>query len=292
MNLAAIDIGSNSCRLLIARISGGFFEYLLRDLDTTRIGEGVEHTGLLNEKAIFRTINCLRQFKEIMQSYQVMDCRVVATSAVREAGNRRNFIEAAQKQCGLQVEIISGEEEAALSYLGVKRGLGLATDPLVVDLGGGSTEIIWHGDEDLLLSLPIGAVRATEAAMSAGQIEAILTPIISWSEKTSPAPLVFVGGTATSLVAIKLALRVYDSKLVHGQKLSFEEVKGIYEQLVSLSQDELKALPGLQAKRADIISQGVLIALTIMDLLRRSEMIVSESDLLDAIIWQLYDHKI
>lgn len=289
MKLGAIDIGSNSCRLLIADVAGDSITPLWRDLDTTRMGEGVDAAHILSMDAVKRTIKCLKRFKEIMRSFDVKAYRIIATSAVREAENRMDFVEKVKEECGLQVDIISGEEEACLSYEGVKKGLKLYADPLVVDLGGGSTEFIWQGKKSLLVSLPVGAVRATEAAMDSEQIESLLAPLEEWKASAGSSPLVFVGGTATSMVAIKLALREYDSKLVHGQKLSRDDVTALYTGLSSLSREDLRKVHGLQEKRADIIVKGVLIALLIMRKFESWEMTVSESDLLDAVIWQLFN---
>jgi len=282
---AAIDIGTNSCRLLIADVEAGRYEVIRRELNSTRLGQGVDANKKLAPEAIERTIICLREFIGIISELGVECCRAVATSAVREAANRHEFIDRIYRECGLTVDVIDGEEEAVLSYRGVECGLRLESPPLVVDLGGGSCEFILQAGEDrLAISLPLGAVRATEAGYGPDDIQAILSPLLSFRKKYREYPMVFVGGTATTLVAIKLALPEYDSRLVHGQALSFEEIEDVYQLLISLPLSIRKRLPGLQPERADIILAGALIVLEIMKFLDRSRITVSETDILDGII--------
>ncbi|MEQ8176455.1 MAG: Ppx/GppA phosphatase family protein [Syntrophomonadaceae bacterium] len=290
MNLAAVDIGTNSCRLYIARASAGRLFTLYRDLETTRIGEGVSASSLLKPEAILRTVECLKRYKEIMQTYRVKKQRIIATSAVREARNREEFVALVKRELDLTVEVISGEEEAWLSYQGVSRGLDLAGEPLLADLGGGSTELVWREEGRLmLLSLPVGAVRAAEGNMSLEQIRAVLTPLTTRRDVFDGQPLVFVGGTATSVVAIMKGLEEYDREVVHGQVVKLDDVRLVYEKLQRMNLEQLLATPGIQKKRADIITKGVLVMLSIIEEMGKGEVIVSESDLMDAIIWELYE---
>lgn len=292
MRLAAIDIGTNSCRLLIAEVSGPRLKVLERAVNTTRIGAGVSSGGCISAPAIQRTLECLQSFQATMHRYKVRSFRIVGTSALREAQNRGEFLERVQNECGLQVEVISGEQEACLSYRGVCRGLGLTgVLPVVVDLGGGSTELVWPGDPPEVLSFPVGAVRAAEMDLDSGQIAAVLEPLREKPAVGRNMPLVFVGGTATSVVAIKLSLAEYRSELVHGQKLIKEDIEAIYRRLKGMNLEDRRRIPGLQEKRADIIVPGISIMLVIMDILGCAEVAVSESDLLDAIIWQLADEQ-
>lgn len=287
MRKAAIDIGTNSCRLLIADVDEGRYEVIRREINTTRLGQGVDARGLLAPEAISRTVSCLREFKQMIKEDGVEWYRAVATSAVREAANRDEFIEIALRECEMKVDIIDGAEEADLSYRGVICGLSLNDSPLVVDLGGGSCEfILSDGETDLSMSLPLGAVRATEAGYNAGEIVKRLSPLLPFREKLKVHPLVFVGGTATTLVAVRLALPEYDSRLVHGQTLSLNEIRDVYELLSSLPLKLRQRLPGLQPERADIIPAGALIVLEIMMFLGQGQIMVSESDILDGIIME------
>jgi len=291
MRYGAVDIGTNSCRLLIAEANAeNELNPLYKELETTRIGEGINQSNLLKEEAIERTLLCLNRFREKMQDYKVDKYRAIATSAVREAGNGAEFVGQARSQSQVEVEIVDGEEEARLSYLGVKRGLKLTKSPLVVDLGGGSTEFICP-DEDMLISLPLGAVRATEADMYAVQINQVLTPIARVKERFKNRPLVMVGGTATTLVAVKKGLDEYNADLVHGEILSRTEIGDLYNLMERMPLSLRRRMPGLQPERADIINKGALIMLMIVDALGKSEVVVSESELLQGVVWSLAGHN-
>ncbi|MDD3364318.1 MAG: Ppx/GppA phosphatase family protein [Syntrophomonas sp.] len=287
MRYGAVDIGTNSCRLLIAQADAEKgLRHLHKELDTTRIGEGVNRSGLINTEAMERNLLTLRRFQEKMQEYGVEKYRAIATSAVREAHNGDEFVRRAWEESMVKVDIVKGEEEAGLSYLGVKQGLKLERSPLVVDLGGGSTEFICP-EEKLLLSLPLGAVRATEADMYAAQIGELLAPLGKIKERIINRPLVLVGGTATTLVAVKLGLEEYNADLVHGTVLSRTEIGDLYNLLERMPLSLRRRLPGLQPERADIINKGALIILVIIEVLGKKEIVVSESDLLQGIIWSL-----
>lgn len=287
MRYAAIDVGSNSCRLLVADINKGQLEPVCRELRSTRLGEGVNATKKINSAAMKRTRDCLKDYVDSTRRLGVKDFRIVATSAMRDALNRKEFVDLVKQSCGYSLEVISGEEEAQLSYLGVKEGLAL-TSPLVVDLGGGSCEFrIEDGEEVFSLSLPLGAVRATEAHLSMADAKIILNPLEKTSDKFKGYPLVFVGGTATTLVAMKFSMEIYDPQQVHGQILSREEIADLYNMLELMPLNVRRRLPGLQPERADIIPAGAMIVLLIMDTLKRRQITISESDILDGIIHQL-----
>lgn len=293
MTFGAIDIGTNSCRLLIAETSqAGSLNTIARLVETTRVGEGVNHSEKISQEAMERTIECLQRFASLLRLNQAETMRTVATSAVREAGNRQEFLDLVLEKTGLRVDILSGEEEANLSYLGVIRGLHFTCSPLVVDVGGGSTEFVCP-DIDLLLSVPVGAVRATEANISGDQVLRQLQVLGEWTQSTGRSlngrPLVFVGGTASSLVTIKKGLPEYKTELVHGETLDRDEIADLYELLEALPLELRRRLPGLQPERADIINKGAMIMMVIMDRLAIREITVSEADILDGIIWNLAD---
>jgi len=229
-------------------------------------------SGMINEQTMEITAQCLITYKQIMQDHKVDAFHVVATSAVREAKNQAEFISFLRKVCGMEPEVISGQREAELSYAGAIR----------------STEIIWHTHKAGFISLPLGAVRATEADMSAADIADLIASLGNIKEELSDYPLVMVGGTATTLVAVKLALEVYDPEKVHGKKLSRGEIGDIYNMLASMPLRLRRRMPGLQPERADIIVKGVLIILLLMDYLNKNEITVSEKDILDGIIKELY----
>lgn len=290
MLAAAIDLGTNSFRMLIADISSGGLTERRKDLVTTRLGEGLGTTGRIGQAALERSISCLLEFQDIMHSEGVETCRAVATSAVREAANQADFLAALREACWLEIDVISGLEEAALSYQGVVKGLHLDHNPLVADLGGGSTEFVCLDERHALeMSLAVGAVRATEAGWSAPDIREVLQPLQAFEKKLAEYPLVFVGGTATSLAAIKLGLREYDRSRVHGLVLEREDVRAIYRRLHNTPLPQRRQIPGLQPERADIIVKGALIVGEIMDIMGRDRIQVSESDILEGILYAMAD---
>ena len=288
MIIGAVDIGTNSCRLLIAEVENGRLNILARGLESTSLGQGVHTEKILNETAIERTINGLASFKQILDQYQVNTYRIVATNAVREAENGKVFIQALADRLGLKGEVVSGSEEADLSYLGVKKGLPLSTPIAVIDLGGGSTEFIWEDENGRVnkYSLPLGAVRAYEADMSEKEIKSLLERLKPYEHELRRKNLVIVGGTATTLAAMHLKLEVYDPAVIHGYVLTIREVKSLLVLLMRLSAEERKALPGLRPERADIISNGLQIVSAIMENYAKESIIISESDILEGIIWR------
>ncbi len=291
MRYAAIDVGSNSCRLLVADVNQGQLQPVCRELQSTRLGEGVTATKKINPVAMKRTRDCLKDYVDETRRLRVKDFRMVATSAMRDALNREEFLDLVKESCGCNLEVISGEEEAQLSYLGVKEGLALFS-PLVVDLGGGSCEFrIEDGEEIFWLSLPLGAVRATEARLSTVEAKTILNPLEKHIHQLKDYPLVFVGGTATTLVAMKLSIEIYDPQQVHGQVLRREEIADLYNMLELMPLNVRRRLPGLQPERADIIPAGAMIVLLIMDTLKRRQITISESDILDGIIRRLSQER-
>jgi len=290
MRYAAIDIGTNSCRLLIAEPAGDELRLIKSALESTRIGEGINESDHLKSEAMERTIVCLQKFNNLLEEYKVDKSRVIATSAVREAANREQFEKDVLIRTGLQIDTVDGEAEAKLSYEGVRRGLKLAADPLVVDLGGGSTEFICLA-AGVVVSIPLGVVRAAEGDLPAGEMAELLKPVNPLKARLADNPLVMVGGTASTLVAIKEGMAEYDPQLVHGAVLKRTEVGDLYNLLERLPLGVRKRLPGLQPERADIIPKGALITLLIMDMLGKSEIIVSESSNLEGIIWSLADQR-
>lgn len=290
MRCGAVDIGTNSCRLLIADINDNKLIPVCRQFKTTRLGEGVNQSNLLKDETMKRTLQCLHRFQDKLQEHTVERYRSIATSAVREANNGQYFIDQIRVHTGMKVDIVDGAEEARLSYKGVTMGLKLDRTPLVVDVGGGSTEFSCP-DQDVLLSIPIGAVRATEAEMPISQVMEQLGPLREFKAKVNHQPLVVVGGTATSLVAIKKGLIEYNPEYVHGEVLSRGEVGDLFNLLERMPLPLRRRLPGLQPQRADIIPKGALIILIIMEILGKNEITVSETDLMEGIIWSLEDVK-
>jgi len=283
---AGIDIGTNSTRLLIARCQEGQISPVFTALETTRIGEGVGTTGMINPLPLARTLRCLEKYLENCNQYGVKNVRIAATSAVRDAKNKEEVAEKVYEKTGVKLEILTGEKEAELSYLGAISDLDTNKENniMVLDIGGGSTELIHPGPEGIQYkSVNLGAVRLSENQKLLGKIPIILLDLIPKQPFNNPC-LVGVGGTVTTLVAIKLGLEEYDPDLVHGHHLKIRDIKNISRKLQGMSLDERKKLRGLQPGRADIIPYGVLILEEVMELLKVSEITASEKDILYGMI--------
>ncbi|MGB9885785.1 MAG: Ppx/GppA family phosphatase [Moorellales bacterium] len=255
---------------------------LCRRLVSTRLGEGLEPGAPLTEAARRRTLAALAGFVQVMAHFRPATVQAVATSAAREARDGAEFAATAGRVLGAPVRVISGEEEARLSYLGAVTGLGLER-AVVVDIGGGSTEFTYPCNHTLVShSYPVGAVRCTAGGNSREEVEKLLAPV---AHGVPPElPLVGVGGTVTTLAAVQMRLDPYDPERVHGSRLSAGAVDRLYAYLASLAPSERRQVPGLQPERADIIVAGTMILQVLLACLRRPEIVVSEADLLYALI--------
>ncbi len=287
--LAAVDIGTNSVRLLIAKPNNRLLDTQLRALRMCRLGEGMTSGEGLQPQAVARTVQALQEFKALLETYGVHQIRTVATSAVREAPNAAFFVDHVRSQTGLAVDVIGGKEEAYLSYLGACKALPEIGGGVVIDIGGGSTEFTWPSGEknsETLVShsIPLGAVRLTEQPLLPPGILAGLKPALEPLQAAKPAFLIGVGGTITTLASVDQKLPVYDPERVHGYRLSRGAVERILFFLSAQTNDQRKQVAGLQPERADIIVAGTTILWTILDYLDAEQIIVSEADILDGII--------
>ncbi|MCR4419084.1 MAG: Ppx/GppA phosphatase family protein [Clostridia bacterium] len=279
---ASVDIGTNSVRLLVARVEKDALTPLCRQLASTRLGEGIQVSGRLESDAWRRTLEALGGFARIISAYLPDEVTAVATSAVREAANGSEFAAAAGRVLGAPVKVLTGEEEARLSYLGAVRGLGWER-AVVVDIGGGSTELTYPaGDTLVSRSRPVGAVRCTQARSSRADITRELELLTAGVPQGLP--LIAVGGTATTLAAVEMSLTPYDPDRVHGHRLSVRQIDRLYARLAALDLAQRRRVPGLQPERADIILAGIAILQEVLALLSREEVIVSEADLLYALL--------
>jgi len=290
--VAVIEVGTNSVRLLVAEKNGSGLKILKSGLRTTRLGQG-SGSGVLQDEAVQRTTAAIFDFYQVARRFRPEKVVVAATSAVRDAGNRSEFTGAVKERTGLQVRVLNGAEEAGLSYRGVLADFSFAPQgTAVVDIGGGSTEIIWLQDGKLHLeSVNVGAVRVTDSGTDAKEITACLGPTL---EKVCRAPvntLVGVGGTVTTLAAVDLELPVYDPRKVHGYCLKAENAAAILARLGFMSIGERKQVPGLQPERADIIVAGAVIVNVIMKILGLKCIFVSENDLLCALVLEEVERK-
>jgi exopolyphosphatase/guanosine-5'-triphosphate,3'-diphosphate pyrophosphatase len=235
-----------------------------------------------------RTVAALQDFKTILDHHRVEKVRVVATSAVRDSLNKQEFIARVKEEAGISVEVISGKEEAALGYGGVLWGTAAAKPVLMLDIGGGSTEFLYRGENTVVAeSINIGAVRMTGSPLSGEELEKILQPVVGKLSTAGDYHLVGVGGTVTTVVAIAEGLVPYDRKKVHGYRLSLQQITRVRNLLAGLTLAERERVPGLMPERADIIVAGLDILIKVMEVLNKDIIEVSEADILYGIILEL-----
>lgn len=299
--VAAIDCGTNSIRLLIADITNGKFQEVLRTMEIVRLGQGVDENKSFHPDAIVRTLTAVKSFRDLIASKGVEKIRFCATSATRDATNRDLFIDGVREILGVQVEVIPGEEEARLSFLGATKELDQNQSPfLVVDIGGGSTEFVLGSEKvDSAKSVNIGCVRMSERHLTSQpptmdqiaraivDIDLAITQAASVVPITTAKSLIAVAGTATTVAAAALELSEYDRYAIHLSRISAEKVHKVAQMFQSMSKDEIASLGYMHPGRVDVITAGSLVLSRIMAATGASEFVASESDILDGIAWSL-----
>lgn len=283
--VAAIDIGTNSTRLLVAETAGGGINVLKSGLITTRLGEGISE-GILKAGAMERTADAIRHFAETARRLGAGRILAAATSAVRDASNREEFNALVRERAGLSVSVLSGNEEASLSYRGALSGLDVnPKDTAVVDVGGGSTELVWPAPGVLnCRSANAGAVRMSLSFAGEAEIAAVLEPALSGARRDGVRNLIGVGGTITTCAAIDLELTRYNPAKTHGYILMGGRIIKILKRLEGLGAEDRKKVPGLQPERADIIVAGVTIVKLVLEGLGLDRLRVSEADILHGLV--------
>ena len=299
--VAVIDCGTNSIRLLIAEISGSNFKEVIRTMEIVRLGQGVDENKAFHPDAINRTLLAVKSFKEIIDRNNVDKIRFCATSATRDASNRNIFIDGVRDILNIQVEVIPGEEEAALSFTGATYQLDQGSGPfLVVDIGGGSTEFV-YGDKKVISakSVNIGCVRMSERHLTnqpptMDQIASAIVDIdIAITQAAVSVPinsaksLIAVAGTATTVAAAALDLSKYDRDLIHLSKISADKVHKVAQMFQSMNKSEISALPYMHEGRVDVITAGSLVLSRVMAATGAAEFVASESDILDGMAFSL-----
>ena len=288
---AAIDVGTNSVLLLVAeRTAEGRFVAVAERSDITRLGQGVDATKQLAPDAMDRTLGTIERFAHEARALGATRLVVSATSAARDATNGAVFIAGAKQRAGVEVEIISGDEEARLSFASVFSDFG--GQPMVVlDIGGGSTEFIFGdaaGAVTFRHSFDLGAVRLTERHVrtdppSQAELDTIAMALADNFARLPAAPegfrMVGVAGTVTTLAAVARRVDPYDPALIHGSTLRLDEVEATLNRLASLPVHLRKTIPGLQPKRADVIVAGALVLREAMKAVRVNEVTVSDRGL-------------
>ena len=299
--VAVIDCGTNSIRLLIAEISGSNFKEVIRTMEIVRLGQGVDENKAFHPDAINRTLLAVKSFKEIIDRNNVDKIRFCATSATRDAMNRNLFIDGVRDILNVQVEVIPGEEEAALSFTGATYQLDQGSGPfLVVDIGGGSTEFV-YGDKKVISakSVNIGCVRMSERHLinqppTMDQIASAIVDIdIAITQAAVSVPinsaksLIAIAGTATTVAAAALDLSKYDRDLIHLSKISADKVHKVAQMFQSMNKSEISALPYMHEGRVDVITAGSLVLSRVMAATGAVEFVASESDILDGMAFSL-----
>ena len=298
--VAAIDCGTNSIRLLVSDVGSGGKVDLVREMRIVRLGQDVDRTGHLAEEAIDRTLQATREYAELIAMFGANEIRFCATSAVRDADNAAQLEDAIEGILGVRPVVLAGLDEARASFLGATRDLE-QTRTLVVDIGGGSTELVVGTGQDIewSVSLDIGSVRLTERFLSSdpasvaevtacmSHLDTVLAPVVEGLEPVGS--FVGVAGTITTVAAHSLALPSYDSATIHGAKLALDDVREACLSLVRMSVADRRALPFMHPGRADVIGAGALILDRLVDLVPLSTdiMVVSEHDILDGIAWDI-----
>jgi len=293
---AAVDIGTNSMRLLIAETTPDGMREVARQTVVTRLGQGVDSTGLLDPDAMARTLAVLAEYGSELYSHEVATVRAVATSASRDASNTDEFFEAVEEVLGFRPEVISGDEEARLAFAGAT-SLSSERPCLVIDIGGGSTEFVFGWDRPTYTrSIDIGSVRLMERELphrpahgeqvlnARRHVEHLLEELIL---PEPPRVAIGVAGTFTSLAAINLDLEEYDSSRVHGSTLTYSDLLSLVDFLSGMTLTETEAIPSLDPARAPVILGGAVVALTALLELDLDAVMVSEEDMLHGIAREL-----
>jgi exopolyphosphatase/guanosine-5'-triphosphate,3'-diphosphate pyrophosphatase len=296
---AAIDCGTNSTRLLVGFPRGRTLERLNT---ITRLGQGVDQTRQLAPEAVERTMSALRRYRAVIDRYGVTRIRMTATSAARDASNRDVFFESAKRIVGVSAELLPGDEEGRLSFLGATASLDPAGAPwLVVDIGGGSTEFAWGPDDKGLpvavRSLDIGCVRITERFLASDPpspdelararrfVAELLDEAVSEEPVLArPAGLVGLAGTVSCLAGVDLGLATYDYDRLNHHLLSRARVDELLAVLSALDSPGRRAVPGVEPMRADVIVGGTLVLSEIMAYFGFEECLTSEADILDGLV--------
>jgi exopolyphosphatase / guanosine-5'-triphosphate,3'-diphosphate pyrophosphatase len=290
MRVAAIDLGTNTTRLLVADVDDGRIEELSRRTEITGLGEGVDERRKLLPLPIARVRNCLSDYRRELESLGAERTLAVATSAIRDAENGEAFLGEVEWSYGFATRLLSGEQEAQLSYRGVGTGRDLPEETLVVDLGGGSTELIVGSTDGIGFhtSLDIGSVRLTERFIASdpptdAELVECAAAVRSALEQVSAEAKngIGVAGTITSIAALDLGLAEYDRERVHRHRLTIEGVETQLARLASLTLAERRELPAFEPKRAPVIVAGAVILREVMAHFGLEELEISERDILD-----------
>jgi exopolyphosphatase/guanosine-5'-triphosphate,3'-diphosphate pyrophosphatase len=297
--LAAFDVGTNSTRLLVADVDGGgIVAEHTREMVITRLGKGVDRTGRFDPAALARTLEVLAGYAGTCRRLGVARRRLVATSATRDAADRQAFLDGVRDLLGVDAEVLTGRAEAATAYRGATATLEGDLPTLVVDIGGGSTELILGDGRDAraMISLDIGCVRlferhlhhdpptAEEVAALRADVAAHLAAVGDVLDPSAADRVVGVAGTVTTVTAIALGLDAYDPSRIHRATLDAAEIAAVADKLTAMTVAERAALPVMARGREDVIAAGALLLDELVRRFRIRQVIASETDILDGIL--------
>ena len=301
LRVAAIDCGTNSIRLLIADVENGKLTDVVRTMVIVRLGEGVDKTGEFSQAALTRTFAAIDTYAALITEHNPELVRFVATSASRDVSNRAEFVDGIVARLGIEPDIISGDEEAALSFLGATADLlnieSAPTAPyLVIDIGGGSTEFVLGTTKPTAaISTNVGCVRMTERhlvsdpatpeqiAAATSDIDAAIDQAYQAVPIAEAKSLIGLAGSVTTVAALALGLSEYDSEAIHGSHISASEVHRVTQELLTMTRAQRATLGPMHEGRIDVIGSGALVLDRIMARTGLSEVVVSERDILDGI---------
>jgi exopolyphosphatase/guanosine-5'-triphosphate,3'-diphosphate pyrophosphatase len=286
--VGAIDLGTNSTRLLVAEVEDGRVAEIERQLVITRLGEGVDRGRRLLPTGIARVRACLAGYRRALRDHGAERVLAIATSAVRDAENGEAFLREIERSYGVATRLLTGEEEALLTFRGVTAGRPLERESLIVDVGGGSTELVMGGPGGVSFhaSLDIGCVRLTERFLASDppareELAACAAAVRAALPELRPRAAIGVAGTVTSLAALDLGLVEYDPQRVHGHLLSTRAIARELGRLAALPEADRRRLPGLEPERAPVIVAGAVILHEVLAAFGLAEVEASERDILD-----------
>lgn len=288
MIASIIDIGTNSCRLMIADSKNNTVNPLIKKVEFTRLGEGVNKTKMLATEAVNRTLKVLKEYKKISDSYNSEKILAFATSAVRDSSNREEFLELVKRECGIIINCISGIEEGKAAFVGGTSFLDSHySKVLLVDIGGGSTEFSYGAPKKIpkhVKSFDLGAVRFKEMLEEGTTYQELENHINNELSKidfiTSDFELLGVAASITGQIALYYD-EPYDPAKSHNKKLTLDMIRDNFHKLSKMSVEEIMNLPSINAKRADVITSGTFLLLKILEYFNKEYILTSEIDLLE-----------
>jgi len=296
MRVGVVDVGTNSVRVLVADGIEGSLADIERDLVITRLGEGVDRDRRLGAEPLRRTVAAVAGYTERARAHNVEVIRIIATSAVRDAANRDDFMEAVRRATGLEPVLLTGDQEAQLGFLGATMDVSAPAPYLVVDIGGGSTELVRGSEKaEKFISLDVGSVRLTERHIAtdpptADEISAVAADADAHLEDAARAlgedtanTMLGLAGTITTVAAIALGLQGYDRAAIHHARLTRAHIADVRGRLTTMTSEQRRGLPAMPKGREDVIVAGAVILERVMHRFAFDECLVSETDILDGV---------